>query len=128
MTMKSHGVEISIARCVGEMVRDPNPMSFFYFVYFFFIMCFVLFNYWEQRLHAALAIVKKKPDPLFFSNRAPGKKPLSQVSLVRDQPHTGYAKQEIKLRLKGWNKNHQINTWGEINRKTLAVDINKINN
>jgi len=26
LTMNSHGVEISIARCVEEMVRDPNPM------------------------------------------------------------------------------------------------------
>jgi len=25
--MNSHGVEISIAGCVEEMVRDPNPMS-----------------------------------------------------------------------------------------------------
>ena len=25
--MNSHGVEISIAGCVREMVRDPNPMS-----------------------------------------------------------------------------------------------------
>ena len=25
LTMNSHGVEISIAGCVGEMVRDPNP-------------------------------------------------------------------------------------------------------
>jgi len=43
LTMKSHGVEISIARCVGEMVRDPNPMSFFYFVYFFFyhVLCII---------------------------------------------------------------------------------------
>jgi len=26
VTMNSHGVEVSIAGCVGEMVRDPNPM------------------------------------------------------------------------------------------------------
>jgi len=26
LTMNSHGVEISIAGCVGEMVRDPNLM------------------------------------------------------------------------------------------------------
>jgi len=25
LTMNSHGVEISIAGCVEEMVRDPNP-------------------------------------------------------------------------------------------------------
>jgi len=88
--MNSHRVEISIAGCVVEMVRDLNTMSFFSF--FLFIMCFVLFNYWEQRLHAALAMVKKEPNPLFFSNPAPGKKPSTQDSLVRDQPHTSHAK------------------------------------
>ena len=34
--MNSHGVEIAIAGCVVEMVRDPNPMSFFLF---FFVSC-----------------------------------------------------------------------------------------
>jgi len=36
--MNSHGVEISIAGCVEEMVRDPNPMpfSFSLFLFFFF--------------------------------------------------------------------------------------------
>ena len=36
--MNSHGVEISIAGCVREMVRDPNPkssFSFFFFIFFF---------------------------------------------------------------------------------------------
>jgi len=35
--------------------------------------------------------------------------------------HTSHAKYEIQLRLEGRNKKHQINTWGGINRKTLAV-------
>jgi len=39
-------------------------MSFVFL--FFFIMCFVLINYWEQRLRAALAMVKKKPHRLSF--------------------------------------------------------------
>jgi len=26
LTINSHGVEISLAGCVVEMVRDPNPM------------------------------------------------------------------------------------------------------
>jgi len=81
LTMNSHGVEISIARGVEEMVRDPNLMPFFFF-FFCFIMCFVLINYWEQRLRAALPMVKKEPHPLFFSNPAPGKKPSTQVSRV----------------------------------------------
>ena len=36
--MNSDGVQIAIAGCVEEMVRDPNPMSFFYFIFFIFIM------------------------------------------------------------------------------------------
>jgi len=50
LTMKTHGVEFSIAGCVEEIVRDPNPMSFFIFLFlflflfFFYIMCFVLIN------------------------------------------------------------------------------------
>jgi len=84
LTMNSHGIEISIAGCVEEMVRDRNPTPVFQNVLFFKIvfMCFVLNNYREQRLHAALAMVKKEPHPLFFSNPAPGKKPSTQVSLV----------------------------------------------
>jgi len=42
-TMNSHGVEISIAGCVDEMVRDPNPMSFFFFLFFFFFIMRSLF-------------------------------------------------------------------------------------
>ena len=66
--MNSHGVEISIAGCVREMVQVPNPMPIFvYFLFFFFfIICFVLMNYWEQRLHVALAMVKRNPHPLCF--------------------------------------------------------------
>jgi len=90
LTMNSHCVEFSIAVDVVEIVCDPNPMPCFLFIFFF--MCFVLINYWEQRLCAALAMVKKKPHPLLLSTPAPGKKPSTQVSLVRDQPHTSHAK------------------------------------
>jgi len=38
--MNSHGVEISIAGGVAEMVRGPNPMSFFSFFSFFFFLIF----------------------------------------------------------------------------------------
>jgi len=31
--MNSPGIEISIAECVEGMVRDPNPMSFFFFFF-----------------------------------------------------------------------------------------------
>jgi len=83
--MNTHGVEFSIAGCVEDIVRDPNLLPFFFFFsffLFFFFMCFVLNNYWEQRLRPALAMVKEEPHPLLFSNPAPGKKPSTQVSLV----------------------------------------------
>jgi len=38
LTMKSPGVEISIAGCVEEMVRDPNLVFLFFSFFFFFIM------------------------------------------------------------------------------------------
>jgi len=34
LTMNSHGVEISIAGCVAEIVRGPNIMPFFFFSFF----------------------------------------------------------------------------------------------
>jgi len=34
LTINSHGVEISIAGCVREMVHDPNPL---YSLLFFFL-------------------------------------------------------------------------------------------
>jgi len=37
--MKSHGVESSMAGCVREMVDDPNPMSSFILLFFFFLSC-----------------------------------------------------------------------------------------
>ena len=41
--MNSHGVEISIAGCVREMVCDPNRLSFFFFFFFsfFHVLCFI---------------------------------------------------------------------------------------
>ena len=40
-TINYHGFEISIAGCVREMVRDPNLMPFFSFLFFFsfFLSC-----------------------------------------------------------------------------------------
>ena len=55
-TMNSHGVEISIAGCVEEMVRDPNPMPFFSF---FFYHAFIVSRY--KKLRAALAMERTKP-------------------------------------------------------------------
>jgi len=46
----SPDVDISIAGCVEEMVRDPNPMDFFFLHFFsFFIMCFVFIRHRAPR-------------------------------------------------------------------------------
>jgi len=37
LTINSHGVEISIAGCVEEMVRDPNLLALFTFFSLYFI-------------------------------------------------------------------------------------------
>jgi len=68
--MNSHGVEISIGRCVEDMVRTQILCLFFFF-FFYHVLC--INNLREQRLRAALAMVKKEPHPLFFSNRHQGK-------------------------------------------------------
>ena len=57
--MNSHGVEISIAGGVGEMVRDPTPKSFFFVFVFFLYHAFFVFRY--KKLRAALAMEKTKP-------------------------------------------------------------------
>ena len=58
--MKSHGVGISIAGGVGEMVRGPTPKrSFFFFFFFFLYHAFIVFRY--KKLRKALAMEKTKP-------------------------------------------------------------------
>jgi len=42
LTMNSHGVEFSIAGGVEELVRYPNPRSFFLFFYFFLLFFFIM--------------------------------------------------------------------------------------
>ena len=46
VTMNSHGVEISIAGGVGEMVRDQTRRCFFFFFFFsfFFISCALFYS------------------------------------------------------------------------------------
>jgi len=46
LTMNSHVVDFSIAGGVEEIVRDPNPMPFFFhfFFHFFFIFFSLLFH------------------------------------------------------------------------------------
>jgi len=91
-------------------------------------MCFVLNNYWEQRLRVALAMVKKERHPLFFLQPGTREKAINpSLSGMRPTAH-----QPRKIRnpapTRRSKRKMQINTWGGTNRKTLAVDTNKINN
>jgi len=91
-------------------------------------MCFVLINYWEQILRAELPMIKKKPHPLVYPPGAREKAINPSLSGMRPTAH-----QPGKIRnqtpTKGAEQENQINTWGGINRKTLAVGtINKMNN
>jgi len=58
------------------------------YLLFFYIMCFVLINYWEQRLYAALAMVKKKPHPLSFIHPGAREKAINpSLSGMRPTAH-----------------------------------------
>jgi len=59
LRMNSLGVEISIARCVEEVFREPNLMPFFFFFFFFFYHAFIVIRY--KKLRAALAMERTKP-------------------------------------------------------------------
>ena len=49
LTINSQGIQISIAGCVGEIVRDPNLMPFFFFCFSFFVFIwFVLTTYGDK--------------------------------------------------------------------------------
>jgi len=44
LPMNSHGVEVSIAGGVEEIVCVPNPMPFFSFFSFFFFSCALFYS------------------------------------------------------------------------------------
>jgi len=58
VTMISRGVEISIARGGGEIVRGLSLGRFFFF-FFFCNHAFIVFRY--KKPHAALAMERTKP-------------------------------------------------------------------
>jgi len=77
----------------------------FFILFYFYIMCFVLIKYWEQRLHAVLAMVKKKPPLLNFIHPDTREKTINpslsgprptahQPHRVRNQTLTKGAEQE----------------------------------
>ena len=59
--MNSHGIEISIAGGLEEIVRARNLLPHFFFFSFFllFLSCFIVFRY--NKLHAALTMERTKP-------------------------------------------------------------------
>jgi len=79
LTMNSHGVEFSIARCVEEIVRDPNPMTCFSFSFFFHVLCIKQLLGTKTTCSASYS-EEKTTSPLIHP--APGKKPSTQGSLV----------------------------------------------
>jgi len=90
-------------------------------------MCFVLRNYWEQRVRAALAMVKKEPHPRFFLQ--PGTREKAMNPSLSGMRPTAHQPRKIgnPPPTRGSKRKIQINTWGGIKRKTLAVDANTIN-
>ena len=100
--------------------EEPKSHAFFYFYfYFFYFMCFVLINYGEQRLRAALVMLKKKPHPLSLINPGTREKTIN-LSLSGPRPT---AHQPCKIRnetpTKGAEQESQINTWEESTGKPL---------
>jgi len=79
LTINSHGVKISIAGGVEEILCNPNILSFF-ILFLFQVLCII--NYWEQRLRGGLAIAKKKPHPRYLSTPVLRKKPSTQGPMV----------------------------------------------
>jgi len=127
--MNSHGVEFSIARGVEEMVRRPTPKSFFFpsfFVFFSHALCINQLlgtkitcsaSYGKERtltpIFLQLGTREKAINPSLSGPRTTAHQPRK----IRNPPPTERSKRKI-----------QINTWGGIKSKTLAVDTNKINN
>jgi len=82
-------------------------------------MCFVSFIVYVQRLRAALAMVKKNlrvptgARETAINPSLSGPRPTAhQPCKIRNPPPTRRSKRK-----------RQINTWGGINRKTLAVNF-----
>jgi len=79
--MNSHAVEISIAGCVEEMVRDPNLMPFFFLLFFnSYALYYQLLG--TKTAWSASYDKEKTPSPDVLSTLAPGKKLSTQVPMV----------------------------------------------
>jgi len=61
LTMNYYGVEISIAGCVEEMVRRPNPMPFFFLFLFFFFHVLWFIHHLGIKTTCSAGYGKEKP-------------------------------------------------------------------
>jgi len=103
-----------VRKYLDGCVKNPNPKAFFIFFLFLHVLCMI--NYWEQRLCAALAMVKKKPHP-HLSTRRQGKRhqPKSLWSETNRAPATQNRKSspdrrgETRKSNKYRGRNHQEN-------------------
>ena len=106
--MNSHCVEISIAGCVGEMVRDPNPMPFFFTFFIFFISCALYYELLGTKTTSSASYGKKKPpSPNYIHSGArekainpspSGMRPNAhQPRKIRNQTPTKGAEQESQI-------------------------------
>ena len=105
------------------MFRVPTLRLSFLLI-FFFIICALYFNYGEQRPRTALAMAKKNPHvPWMYPPRHHGKsyQPMSLWYWTNHTPAKSNKKSNPDNRT-GAEKENQINKWGGINRKTIAVD------
>ena len=94
--MNSHGVEISIARCVEGMVRAQIPCLLF-LLFLFLYHVFIVYRY--KKLRAALAMERTKP----INQSKQQKKPIPLSSTVtenilRPKPFTCYSRRKQNIR------------------------------
>jgi len=83
LTTKGHGVEISIAGCIEEMVHDTNPIPFFLFFYFFYFLFCIIY-----RCNLLLSIVRSPEGDLAILEGQGGQGlneiPTTDIVKVRD--------------------------------------------
>jgi len=113
-------------RWLREEPKSHAPFFFSFILFFFDVLC--INQLLGKKTTCSASYGKERtPSPVFLqpgtrekaiNPSLAGMRPTAhQPRKIRDPPPTRRSKRKI-----------QINTWGGINRKTLAVDANKINN
>ena len=85
LTINFHGVEISIAGGGEEIVR-AQIFCPFVSLFLIHVLCFIC----QLGTKTTCSASYGKEKPPITNQTAPGKKPSTQVPLVRDQPHTSH--------------------------------------